>query len=251
MASELLLINPRTRKRVTRVRKNPRRKMSALQRKYFGKRTRTRRRAATRVVARTNPRRRRRVTYRRNPMRTRRYHRNPVERAGGIGNAFMPALVGAGGAWTLNFLWSNYASGVLPAGTATGLPGAIVQIGAGLGLGWVAGKAFGQRTGTEVAAGALTVIMYNIITNTLSGSGTLLAGGTAGTANYGLAGMGRRRMGRYLLNGMAPAGLNARLPGNIAANVPRNLNGLRGLGYMGVARNAGGPMRGMGRYLNR
>src|SRR5271163_3138060 len=105
MASELLLINPRKKARVTRVRKNPRRKMSAAQAKYFGPRrkrrpatvvARTNPRRRRRVAVRSNPRRRRRLTVRRNPiMRRTRYRRNPVDRGGGIESALMPAFIGA------------------------------------------------------------------------------------------------------------------------------------------------------------
>lgn len=262
MPGELLLVNPRPkRRRVTKVRRNPRRQMSALQRQYFGPKRR-RARAASRVtVARTNPIRRRR---KRSIMRVR---RNPISMgrsAGKITSALMPAAIGAGGALALGMVWSRL-SPSLPSSLQSGTMQSVAQIAAALGLGLLAGKAFGKSVGTQVAAGALTVTIYNLASSYMGSAGL----GTGATANAGgytysqngytyaggtstMNGMGvrkrRRRMNRYVgtqMNGNTPRGLNGmrRYVGTqLNGNTPHGLNGAAvmqprgGMGYMGPGR---------------
>ena len=142
---QVLLVNPK--------RRRARRKMSALQKQYFGKR---------------NPGRKRRRA-RRNPLpmmtlnrgrHSRRFRRNPagLNIAALVGDNMMPTLIGAGGA-----LAADVAIGVLPlpaALQATAIrplvKGAIAVV-----LGVIAGMATNRTTGAKVMVGALTVVAYD------------------------------------------------------------------------------------------
>lgn len=217
MAAELMLINPRRRRRhrrraakVTHARRNPRRRrrsMSALQRKYFGG---GRRRRVIR--ARSNPRRRHRrrhmTVMRRNPSVS-----NPV---GFVANTIVSAAVGAIGGIGVNYIFTNYA----PASLQTGILNPLSQYGIAALLGFAVGAATDNRTGAMVAAGAMTVITYDMIQNYLS-TGQLFSQGQQGYGGqYGQGGqMGRivnRRMGRFVgfagrgMGYMSPAPLIAR-----------------------------------------
>lgn len=171
--AELLLINPRHRRRasVKRARRNPRRRrrraMTALQRQYFGGR---RARRLTR-----NPRRRRRYhAMRRNPRRVRRFRRNPsFARArayvrgarfpttvGGIMDMIIPASIGAAGALALDMAWGSLP---LPATLTTGTLAPVTRIAGAIGIGVVVGMVAGRRNGALAGAGALTVTMYDLI----------------------------------------------------------------------------------------
>lgn len=249
MASELLLINPRRRpRRVTRARRNPRRKMTALQAKYFAPGraapARRRRRAAVRVTkARSNPVRRRRTSRKRNVMRVRRNPRSLSIKSLNLKGALVPAAIGAGGAVALNYAYTNYIQTMLPVSMQTGILNSVAQIGLSIGLGVVAGMAFGKTVGQQVAVGAVTVTMYGLINSYMNGTmGTNVGSYTNGSGMYApggaLSGMGagprmrRRRMARYVGN-------NA---GQMAGAPPAFLNGMGR--YVG---NNAGQMAGMGR----
>lgn len=274
MVAEVMLINPR--KRAARAK--PRRKMSALQRQYFGKRRRAapaaRSAGATRVtVAQANPRRRRRRALKKPT--TLRYRRNPIGGSTSVTSAVVPGLIGAGGAFAVNYVYSNYLSSSMPASMTSGITGSLVQVGLSLGMGLLAGMAFGKRTGIQVATGAVAVSLYALINQTATGAATN-AGGYSGLNGLGKRNRIRRaRMGRYAgaqmagMGGNLPPGLNrvrgpmGRYAGaQMAGNLPRNLNGLagpgmrqqrRGMGYTGPARIAGPmmPKSGMARYIPR
>lgn len=265
MSAELMLINPRRRRR-SHAHKNPRRrrKMTALQMKYFGKGhgrvTRRRRRKSRSVtVARSNPvaiRRRHRRHHRRRTIHVR---RNPISTRG-ITSTLTGAAIGAGGAIGLNYLWQKLAAGgTLPASISSGMGGTFAQGAAAIGLGWAASKAFGGSVGAGIATGALTVILYNAASGMLSGSagggglissyGNYGGGGYYGgnySGGYGVGSLGirraRKKMGRYVpmsryvgMKGLGK-GFNIR-PGR-----------LRGLGYMGPARTVGSPVGHLRRF---
>lgn len=198
MAAELMLINPRRKRsrrrkaRVVHARRNPRRRrrrgMSALQRKYFGG---GRKRRVIR--ARSNPRRRHRrrhmTVMRRNPSVS-----NPV---GFVANTIVPAALGAVGGIGVSYIFNNYA----PASLQTGILNPISQYGIAALLGFAVGAATDNRTGAMVAAGAMTVITYDMIQNYLQ-TGSLVNSQQGYGGQYGGQQMGRfvgfRGMGRIV-----------------------------------------------------
>lgn len=153
--SELMLINPRKRRR-------RRHKISAKQRKYFGKRrTRSHKR---RSVLSARP--RRRHHYMSNPHRRRhkRYRLNPS--FGGfkpmsfVKDTLMPSSVGAAGALGLDMLLGFVP---LPAMLKTGAGNTLARIGGAVGIGMLAGMVTNKRMGEQVGAGALTVVLYDVL----------------------------------------------------------------------------------------
>jgi hypothetical protein len=203
MTAELMLINPRRKRRhrrarVTHARRNPRRRrrMSALQEKYFGKRHR-------RVIrARRNPRRRHHRRHytimRRNPSEL---SSNPV---GFVSSTIVPAAVGAIGGVGVNYIFDNYA----PASLQTGILNPLSRFALAALLGMGVGAVTDNRTGAMVAAGAMTVTAYDMITNFMNGQGVFAQTGQQGygqQGGYGQGQMGRivnRRMGRIVNRGM-------------------------------------------------
>lgn len=167
MAAELLVIgNPRKRKaRRSRVRRNPaRRKMSAKQAQYFGKRRTkraTRRRARHHSVAlAANPARRRHA-------RRRHVRRNPSFNLAGfkpatfVNRTLLPAGIGAGGALALDVAL-GYAAPHLPAFLTTGTVGPLAtKIGGAVAIGMAAQAITKDRALAEqVTAGAIVVTLY-------------------------------------------------------------------------------------------
>lgn len=176
--SEILLIgNPGKRGK-------KKRKMSALQAKYFGKRakpTTSRRKRRRKINPSSHAKRRvihhfagpKKVRRRRiNPsVRARRRHRNPSLR-GAMGSA-MPMLkagaIGATGALGLDLLW-GYGKSYLPASIA-GSPlaqYAVKLIGA-IGVGMIGNKLLKGR-GREMAVGATTVVLHDALKAQLQSS---------------------------------------------------------------------------------
>ncbi len=166
--SEILLVNPSRRGA-------KKRRMSAKQRKYFGKRKSRK----TRVVAIANPRRRRRArramtAVRRNPSRRRhltathrrrhRRHSNPSFR--NIGAGAVPMLkegfVGAAGALGLDLMW-GYGKQWLPASIA-GSPLAqyAVKLAGALAVGMIGNKIL-KGKGRAMAVGATTVVLHDAL----------------------------------------------------------------------------------------
>lgn len=209
MAAELMLINPRRRRRhrkarVTHARRNPRRRrrhMSARQEMFFGKR---RRRGHRRVIhARRNPRRRRHYrVMRRNPSSL---SSNPV---GFVSNTIIPAAVGAIGGVGVNYIFNNYA----PASLQTGILNPLSRLALAALLGIGVGAVTDNRTGAMVAAGAMTVTAYDMITNYMNGVGVFAS------SSQQSQGGGQGQMGRLMYSRM----------GRIVSQ--------RGMGYMNPAR---------------
>jgi hypothetical protein len=163
----MLVINPKPKRR----RKGPR-KMSALQRMYFGKR---RSRSRTRVThARRNPVSRpfaakyaNPPAYRKAARKTRR--RAVASRLGRIGSRsvmgfvkqdLFPAMIGASGALALDMLWPHLT--FLPPQLQSGPLAPLTRVGMAVGLGVVAGMIGGKRLGAAATVGALTVTGYDI-----------------------------------------------------------------------------------------
>lgn len=85
---------------------------------------------------------------------------NPVNGIGSfVKGTLMPSVVGGAGALAL-----DVAMGMLPLPPAlkSGPMAPLVKAAGAVGLGVIAGKALGRRTGEQVAAGALTVTVYNV-----------------------------------------------------------------------------------------
>ena len=152
---ELMLINPRKRRR--------KRKMSALQRRYFGKRrTRRSRSVAKRSFAGVamNPRKRRR---RRTALSSvRRYRRNPIKFSPGqfMQQTLMPSAIGAGGALGLDILMGFLP---LPAAMKTGPMRPVIKLVGAVGIGMLAGMLTNRKTAEQITAGAVTVVLYDTL----------------------------------------------------------------------------------------
>lgn len=88
-----------------------------------------------------------------------RYRRkNPIG-AGFIGDTLIPSAIGGAGALGLDVLM-----GVLPLPVAmkTGPMAPVVKVAGAIGLGFVAGKLTSRKTANQIAAGAITVTLYNV-----------------------------------------------------------------------------------------
>lgn len=131
--------------------------------KRKGRKTRSRSRARAknsrrhvRVIRARNP---HRVSRRRVHARSR--HHNPRFDVKGIINGYLiPAGIGATGALALDVGLSYLP---LPTTLQTGLPNAAVKVAGALALGYASGKVLGRERGKAVAAGALTVVAYNLL----------------------------------------------------------------------------------------
>jgi len=263
-----MLLNPRRRRRV--------RKMSALQRKYFGKRRGKRRAKETVIVATGNPRRRRhkakrrtfrrnprrravaRRSFRRNPIRHRRhFRRNPTGLGGFLSGSLIPAAIGAGGAIAVDLLVSNAPlPQTLRQGTVTP---AVVRVAASLLIGFGVALVGGEGMGANAAAGGMIVTIYNLVRNYmqqnmpnvkmnryLSGRSRMgfVRRGVGFNGRRGLGAVRRRRLLR--LQGVRPIGV-PRLRG-YAGNttkfrVMRSAGGNQRMGYTG-------PAPTLGRYMS-
>lgn len=168
----------------------------------------------------------------------------------------VPALLGGAGGIGVD-VGLAYAT-FLPASLTSGWGRIAVQIAAALGIGYVAGMAFGKRTGTAVAAGGLTITAYSalrqVLAPTLGNSikglsgladfsdyraawpGELAVGGSPTAYAGGLSAymprqpmgayMARRPMGAY----MPRAGLGYMNPGSILTGIRGKQMALAGFG---------------------
>ncbi len=162
MANEVLLVNPRRRRRAP-ARARPRRKMTARRRRPATKRRR--RRNPIGPYARSgmgmyvsNPRRRRRRPARKRRTTARRYRRNPTTMRGIINQLVMPAATAGAGALALDILWGFVP---VPAEIKTG---PMRHVAKGLGavvLGQLVGMVGTKRMGDTMAMGALTVVFHS------------------------------------------------------------------------------------------
>ena len=156
--SELLLINPRRKRRAgakrrtrtTKMRRNP---------------IRRHRRRVTRL--RDSPKRHRRVSrMRHNPIIRRRKRGSSrggsMNMGGFLKHTLMPSAIGAGGALGVDLLL-GFAAPMLPAMLTTPAIKPFVRLAAAIGLGLVAGKVGGRAMGEKVTAGAVTVIVYDTV----------------------------------------------------------------------------------------
>lgn len=161
--SELLLVNPRRKRRTTR-RHRP---MSALQRKYFGPKRRTRRRTARKTETLvTNPAPRRRVRRRRVSIGkriSRITHRSygSFSPTSFVHDMLLPSAIGAAGALAADVVL-GYASPHLPTFFKTGTGRSITKIGAAIGMSAIAARFANKRIGNQIIAGATIVTLYGV-----------------------------------------------------------------------------------------
>jgi hypothetical protein len=150
-----MLINPRKRRK--------RRKMTAKQRQYFGKRRKrsSRSRPAagfSGMVA--NPKRRR--SRRRTLSAVRKHRRNPIKFSPMqfVQSTLMPSAIGAGGALGLDLLMGFLP---LPVAMKTGPMRPVIKLVGAIGIGMLAGMVTNRRTAEQITAGAVTVIVYDTL----------------------------------------------------------------------------------------
>jgi hypothetical protein len=220
VSEQLLLINPRRRKKSHRRRAKNHRRRS--RRAAGGFRIRRRRHK--------NPRNHRR-SRRRNPIMRRRHrrHRNPISMSG-IKGVLVPAAIGAAGGLALNVLW-NYASPYVPT-TFTSSPYLIaaVNIAIALGLGMLARKVMNANTANALVAGAITIQIYSAASFALSGTIPGLSGLGAYLPGSGMNGLGSPNPAPYL-NGIGRLRRTGRVgPGTLSAYMGPGMQGLGALG---------------------
>lgn len=161
--SELLLVNPRKRRK-------GKRKMTAKQAKYFS--PRRKRRAAA-----SSPRRRRRASARRAAApvarRARRTRRRSVrgflKNTSGslslkpqtfIRETLIPSAIGGAGALGVDVAWGMLP---LPASIKSGPMAPLAKAAGAVAVGLIASKVAGKKIGAQVTSGYLTVLAYNLL----------------------------------------------------------------------------------------
>ena len=226
MTEQVLLLNPRRKRR-------GRRGMPAGLRRYWASKRRRlanpRRRRRVARARRSNPRHRRvraysarrsrRVYARSNPRRMRRRRRNPRDMTGTLlSDYLLPAGIGAVSAVALNIAW-GYIAPNLPESVQSGMGALAAQAGVVIVAGAVLSRAMPRhnRGITAGVVGALTVVAYSAATQLLSGSGF----GVSGLHDY----RRYRRVGNlnaYMrMPGASPMALPAR-PGSGGVRAPGN-----------------------------
>jgi hypothetical protein len=245
--SQLLLLNPRKR----------RRKLTAKQAKYFGKRKRRARRVSVRVSrprrsrrsavirVHANPRRRSRRRLSINPRR-RGYRSNPMPRLSvrGIGGQVQSAAVGAVGATVVDIAM-GYAGPMLPAALVGPNIYPVVKGAAAILIGAAAQAAGLGRWAGRLTEGSLTVTLHGLIRSFLP------AGVALGYINSGY--VPRNGMSAYTMSGVRTPLMGVRTPlmgmgeGDSSPGYTSQMEtetGMYGPGYVS------GGMRGMGAYMN-
>ncbi len=175
--AELMLVNPRARRRR---RKNP-----------TGKR-----RSAVRAKRRKNPVRHRVHARRRhNPIhlthRRKRYRRNPIDIKNTVKDTLVPAGIAALGALGLDVIW-GYIGPMLPSGfgDTSSITGVLAKGAGAIGVGMLAGKAMGAKNGQLVALGGLTVVLHQLLHDKLAATFPTLTLGDMGYYNPSPVGQG-------------------------------------------------------------
>jgi len=265
-----MILNPRRKKR-----KGPRR-MSALQRKYFGKRKAKRSRKPTVLIATTNPRRKKRrhhrrhtshkrhhrrsrklFSFKRNPRRVRRlrFRRNPLFDTSMLTGMVAPAAIGAGGAILVDLAVGNLP---LPPSLVQGPLLPLVRVGAALLLGTAVGEFAGREAGQAAAAGGVTVVIYQLFRQFLATQAPNIqlgryVGRYVGRKRRALAGGRMHRRGLDMRKGLGrvplvrAGGVGTTMPLRNMRNVALVQGGASqgGLGYISPTRKLG-----LGRYMS-
>ncbi len=152
-----------------------------------------------------------------NPHRYRhRRRRNPWSAAGDFtDDVLMPGLLGAAGGVALQLAWNAFGCMLPTALSGNQLLTVASQAAAGVGLGWLGGKALGTKKGDAIAVGAVAIVLYNYVASMISTSPTLqgLRGPRVGS-RWGNARMGAYMPGQGLRPQMhAKVALGAYMPG--------------------------------------
>jgi hypothetical protein len=154
--SEMLLINPRRKRRharrrakVSHARRNPRRRRSAALAV-----------TGSAAPARKRSRRRGRKASRRSMRRSNSFR--SMSMSSFLNSTLIPAGVGAAGALGVD-LALKYANPYLPAFLQTGIGNSLAKIAGAVGVGYIAGKALGKAKGEQAMAGAITVTLYDLL----------------------------------------------------------------------------------------
>lgn len=179
-----MLINPRKRR--------AKRKASPAKRRV------KRRTAVTRTVVQSNPIKRRRAS-RRTSLKSvsrRRVRRNPIG-LGGIVGTLTDAAIGAGGAVAVNFVFDKLP---LPLSMKTGMAGTAAKAALAIAIGTFGKKVLGNTAG-KMAAGALTVIAYDVIRGFLPPPAIMSTAGMGYIASGQNAGYIGNGMGEYVNGG--------------------------------------------------
>lgn len=238
--AELLLVNPRRRRKKNASR---RRKRHVARKRHRAVKANPRRRHRRPAFMKANPRRRR--ARRSNPHRRTRHRRRSNPSLRGITGAIMPTVksgaIGALGGLGLDLLWGK-TSQYLPASVASSAPlqYAVKLLGAVL-VGFVGNYAL-KGKGRDLAVGAATIVLHDALKATLQAQApaTFGPGGTLGLGLY--------------LNGAAPIVGTASLPFTpVYSNQNTSTMGRLGrLGRMGAQNVSGTDLvsNGVGLYLN-
>lgn len=159
--SEVLLLNPRKR-RTHKRRANPESRAKRSRAAKLGARRRKSGAYASNPIGSHRRRVHRRVRSHRGH-----YRRNPIRGMGGIGTEMMDALIGAGGALTLDVIM-----GKLPLSDSlkTGIAGSAVKAVGAIGLGMLMGAIGQKKLAGRVAGGALTVVFHDALKTQLQTS---------------------------------------------------------------------------------
>lgn len=147
MSGQLLLINPRKRRKARKSGKRRARRSARRSNPVRALRTRSRKRRSPVRAYRSRARRR----------------RNPISlrgMSGGLMTQAMDAGLGAGGA-LLNDALLTYVP--VPAVMKTGLPALLMQVVGAFGVGYLASFVVGKQRGARMAEGALTVLAYKTL----------------------------------------------------------------------------------------
>lgn len=167
----------------------------------------------------------------------RRRHHNPRFSVAGITQQLIPAAYGAGGAIALDVAMGYIP---LPAMLTTGYPKHATRIVGALGIGWVARKFLGSK-GQAVAAGALTVAMYNLLKDVLvqfapsiKGLGDYEEISIDDTASQLGAYLPGSPLGAYLPDGSSAPGMGAYMHGNSADAASYDVDDTAGAALTGM-----------------
>lgn len=104
-----------------------------------------------------------------------RYRRpNPIKGIGNfVSNTLVPSAIGGAGALAVDVAM---AMAPLPVAMKTGPMRPVVKIAAAVALGMIAGKVTSRRTGEQVAAGAITVTLYELARTMVAKTGVAIPG---------------------------------------------------------------------------
>jgi hypothetical protein len=205
---QLLLVNPRKRRRKTPKRGAGGRFLKSSSKRRSAPARKRRRRNPVPALARANPVRRAR---RRNPARVvRRRRRNPISARGFLSQLtqpLMPAIVGAGGA-ILNDTAFRFIP--IPVQFKVGYIGIAARAVSAVGLGMLLSRVIGSRTAGQITSGALTVLAYQTLQPIVAG---VLPGGAPAAVGYYGAGAALNGVGEYLSD--VPSSLNGPVPDSL------------------------------------